>query len=226
MKSLLELKELHGTGYVEKFEKTQSPIRLGRLIKHMDLNDDYVVVDFACGNGMLMEYVAPKVMTYVGVDFSEPFIKSANNMKNQLDIDNAEFFCIGIKEFCQEHKEEFDVSFAMDFSEHVYDKEWVEILREIRLTLKKNGKLYLHTPNSDFFVEILKDANFIVKQFPEHIAVRSPEHNISLLRKAGFHISKLLLIPHYNILRLFHFVSYIPLIGKYFKARIFIEAVK
>lgn len=226
MKSPQELKELHGVNYVEKFEKEQSQMRLDRLIKYIDLSRAHTVADFACGNGMLMESVAPKVKTYVGVDFSEPFVDAANNKKNKLGIENAEFFCSTIQKFCLEHKDVFDVGFSMDFSEHVYDQEWLEILRSIRNAIKPNGKLYLHTPNAQFFLEIMKNHDFIVKQFPEHIAVRTPEHNIDLLEKAGFRVNKLILLPHYNVLRYLHPLSYIPIIGSYFKARIFIEAVK
>ncbi|MCK4695894.1 MAG: hypothetical protein KAT74_09035, partial [Candidatus Cloacimonetes bacterium] len=66
--------------------------------------------------------------------------------------------------------------------------------------------------------------DFIFTQFPEHIAVRTPEHNASLLREADFIEIQVRLIPHYNILRIVHPLSYIPILGKYFKARIFIEA--
>ena len=53
----------------------------------------------------------------------------------------------------------FDLGFAMDFSEHVYDKQWIEILKSIRKSMKPDGKLYLHTPNFDFFLEKMKDRN-------------------------------------------------------------------
>ena len=112
----------------------------------------------------------------------------------------------------------------MDLSEHIYDVEWIQILEKIRKSIKPDGKLYLHTPNAEFFLERMKSRNFIVKQLPEHIAVRSPEHNASILREAGFKIRHIWLIPHYNILRIVHPLSYIPVLGKYFNARIFIEA--
>ena len=70
----------------------------------------------------------------------------------------------------------------------------------------------------------MKHHNFIIKQYPQHIAVRSPEANGKLLVEAGFSINKMKLIPHYNVLRVIHFLSHTPFFGKYFKARIFIEA--
>jgi 2-polyprenyl-3-methyl-5-hydroxy-6-metoxy-1,4-benzoquinol methylase len=221
-----ERKKLHGEEYVKYFEKAQSPERLNRLIKYLDLKSNYVIADFACGSGLLLEYVAPKVKHYIGVDFSEIFIKCAKRKKEFLGIKNAEFECSSIQDFCNFNQGSFDVGFAMDFSEHVYEQEWLEILTTIRTSLKENGKLFLHTPNANFFIEIMKSHNFIVKQFPEHVAVRTPEHNIQLLNQAGFSKVKLFLIPHYNVFKYLHLFSYFPIIGKYFKARIFIIAEK
>lgn len=223
MKSEEELKALHGRAYVENFE-SQSPFRLERLYKYFVLHRGDKVVDFACGNGMLMTLVAPHVESYAGVDFSEPFIEAANKRKRRFSISNAEFFAEDIKEFCRARPLQFDVAFAMDFSEHVYDAEWLSILGAIRGSLRPGGRLYLHTPNAEFFLEKLKARNWIVKQFPEHIAVRSPSENVRLLEEAGFSVSRVCLLAHYNILRFVHWLSYMPVVGRYLKARILIEA--
>ncbi len=224
MKSCNELKKIHSEHYVKKFVAQQTPYRIDRLMDLVQINKTSNVVDFACGNAILMQLIAPKVLSYSGVDFSESFIKEAIKKKNELSISNAYFYCSSIDEFSQKHIQKFDVGFAMDFSEHVYDDEWLLILRSMKASLISGGKLYIHTPNADFFVEKLKDKNIILKQFPEHIAVRNLSNNITILQKAGFNISKAKLIPHYNILKYLHIFSFIPIIGKYFKARIFIEA--
>lgn len=221
------LKEVHDTNYVYKFEKIAAAnnIKINRLLNFCKLKETDIVTDFACGSGMLMPLIAPKVKKYYGVDFSEPFIKVAEKKKNHLRINNVEFFCSGISEFCANHINEFDAGFAMDFSEHVYDEEWLEILRAIRDSIKSNGTLYLHTPNANFFLEVMRNKNFILTQREEHIAVRTPEENVKLLKEAGFSVVKLSLIAHYNILKVLHPLSYLPILGKYFKARIFIEAI-
>lgn len=113
----------------------------------------------------------------------------------------------------------------IDFSEHVYDETLLEVLKDIKSSLKKNGRLYLHSPNGNYFIEIMKKHNFVMKQFPEHVAIRTLKHNIMLLERAGFGIKMTMFIPHYNILKYLHFASYLPIVGKWFQARIFIEAV-
>jgi cyclopropane fatty-acyl-phospholipid synthase-like methyltransferase len=222
----LDSVDLYGEKYVRDFERNQSPERLRRVLGLMELKMDFAVADFACGSGMLMEYVAPYVTEYFGVDFSEPFIKVANQRRSRLNIQNATFVCSGIEEFCQAHPSYFDVAMAMDVAEHIFDDEWVSILENIRSSLKAKGKLYLHTPNAEFLLEIMKSKNFILKQFKEHIAVRTPRHNTDLLRMAGFSKVRAVLLPHYNSMKYLHFLSFLPLMGRYFKARIFMIAEK
>ncbi|MFN3713958.1 MAG: class I SAM-dependent methyltransferase [Alcanivoracaceae bacterium] len=223
MKSKEELKQMHNEVYVAAF-KRHSTLRLKKILDYIDLKDGLDIADYACGNGLLMELAAPTAKSYAGIDFSEPFIREANLKKHKLHIDNARFFCGDISEFCRQFHSSFDAAFAMDFSEHVYDEDWINILRQIRTSLKPGGKLYIHTPNAYFFIEKMKSNNFILRQFPEHIAVRTPQENAVLLEKAGYKVSRTWLIPHYNAMKHIHFLSYIPIIGKYFKARILIEA--
>ncbi len=225
MKTPDELKALHGAAYVEAFARV-SPARIRRLLPRMRLAPGDRVVDFACGDGLLMEQVAPRVRSYVGVDFSAPFIAAANRRRVRLGIENAEFVCAEIGDFCARHAASFDAAFAMDFSEHVYDPDWLRILGHIHASLRPGGRFYLHTPNAEFFVERMKQRGFILRQFPEHVAVRSPRENRALLEQAGFRVVRLQLLAHYNALRWLHPLSFLPLLGPLFKARIFIEATR
>lgn len=226
MKSADEMKALHGKDYVERFEAGQSAQRLARLLVHVPLQPQWDVADFGCGSGLLMPAVAPRVRSYAGVDFSEAFIGAAEARRARLGLGNAAFHCASIEDFCAAHPARYHAAFAMDLSEHVYDREWSAILRAVFLALRPGGRFYLHTPNARFFLEIMKQHDVIVKQFPEHVAVRTPEENAALLVGAGFRIERLLLLPHYNVLRYLHPLSQVPGLGRYFQARIFIEALK
>ena len=190
------------------------------------MSKEYVVADFACGNEMLLYHIHDKVEKYIAVDFSQPFITSANRRMRNKRVENAKFICSSIEEFCETHNDMFNVGFALDFSEHVYDNEWVDILSKIHGTLKSGGTLYIHTPNKKFILEIMKENDLIIKQFKEHVAVRDVRHNVNLLIQAGFSDITVKLLSHYNALRYLHIFSVVPFIGKYFKARIFITAKK
>jgi cyclopropane fatty-acyl-phospholipid synthase-like methyltransferase len=118
----------------------------------------------------------------------------------------------------------FDVATAFDFSEHVDDEDFLHIFSAIRASLKPSGRLLLHTPNLEFFLERLKDWG-VLRQFPEHIAVRSPSDHLRLLEDCGFDIQfvRIERIAHYNMLRVLHPLSRIPVLGRCFAARLFIE---
>jgi len=217
---------LHDKGYMDKLLENESNGRINKLLKFMDLKEGLAVADFACGNGVMLEFLEQKVGEYFGVDFSPYAIKNAEIRKKKLGAANAYFFCDSIQSFCEKNHEKFDIGMALDFSEHVNDEEWLQVLNSIKSSLKTGGELYIHTPNGSFFLEIMKSKNFIFKQFPEHIAVRSAKQNIILLEKAGYKIQDIKFLCHYNILKYIHLFSFIPWLGSYFQARLFIIAVK
>lgn len=221
-----ERKALHGEAYAERFEYAHPIERITRLVPLMSLTGNEKLVDIGCGNALSMTAMQGHYETYTGVDFSTPFIKAARSRAQSHGIQNAEFFCGSAEDFAVDNAARFDVALALDICEHVYDDEWLDILLAIRQMLIPGGRLFLHTPNLDFFIEKMKDKNFLLKQFPEHIAVRSMQGNIQLLCKAGFEIRNAQNLPHYNWLSMLHPLSRLPGLGRYFGARLFIEAVK
>ncbi|MCE9685392.1 methyltransferase domain-containing protein [Shewanella sp. AS16] len=221
---------LHGADYVARYRR-KSPQRLCRLVDLMTVSrrqglQDADVVDFGCGDAVIIDYIRDKVSTYKGVDFSAEFIQVANQRKAALKACNVDFTCDSITHFGRQHRDCFDIGFSFDLSEHVYDDEWQEIVNSMYSCLRPGGRLYLHTPNADFLLEIMKKHNFLLKQFPEHIAVRNALDNCHFLAEAGFEDINAHVIPHYNIARIVHPLSLLPWVGKYFQARLFITAKK
>jgi 2-polyprenyl-6-hydroxyphenyl methylase/3-demethylubiquinone-9 3-methyltransferase len=72
----------------------------------------------------------------------------------------------------------------------------------------------------------MKKRDIVLAQFPEHIAVRNAQSNSEFLSRAGFENIEVSFIPHYNIVRLVHPLSWLPVVGRYFRARLFITAQK
>jgi 2-polyprenyl-6-hydroxyphenyl methylase / 3-demethylubiquinone-9 3-methyltransferase len=219
-----ELKAMYGATYAGQLDRRDHTRRLHSLIGKVELRDTYDVVDFGCGNGALLAVVLPRVRSYTGVDFSREFIDLARGRKDRLGAANAEFVWSSIEDFCATAVKRFDAAFAFDFSEHVYDDDWVRILGCIRQSIRPGGRLYLHTPNAEFVLELMKAQSFLLKQSREHVAVRDASHNIRLLEHAGYSECRAEYISHYNVLRFLHPLSYLPIVGRYLKARIFIEA--
>lgn len=221
-----QLKSLHNADYVSRYHSVDKR-RLKRLLKFINLNKNDLVLDVGCGNGLLLDYIFNKINFYYGVDFSKDFIEVAINRKKENKIKNAKFICKDINNFCKGFKNKFDKIFALDFVEHIYNEDFKEIFTSLYNSLKINGELYVHTPNGDYFLEIFKNKNLLLKQFPEHIAIRTTRQYKEFLEKIGFTDIRIIYLSHYiKILSLFDFLRYIPFIGKYFKARLLIICKK
>ncbi len=219
-----ELRNLYRDDYVRRYHQEDRG-RLARLLPLMDLGPDMVVADLGCGNGLLLELTHARVGHYHGVDFSSEFIEEARRRQAQAGISNASFHIESITEFCDRHEGALDRVFALDFTEHVYDEELIPIAASIRRSLREGGRLYIHTPNLTFFLELLKDKGFL-RQFPEHVAVRSADQYVSLLRGVGFNEVKVSYLSHYlKTLSWLHAFSSAPIVGKYLKARLFFECL-
>jgi 2-polyprenyl-3-methyl-5-hydroxy-6-metoxy-1,4-benzoquinol methylase len=216
--------ELHSGEYVARYNR--KPLdRVRRLVPYMEIAEKDEIADFGCGNGMLLQALGGRPGMYHGVDFSPEFIDSAREWAEREGLRNYRFYCEDIIEFCSRNLGRFDCAATLDFSEHVSDEEAIGIYTAIRQSLKPGGKLFLHTPNLDFFVELMKDRG-ILRQFPEHIAVRNATQTLAMLEKAGFaaDVAKVRHIAHYNVLKHLHALRHAPIVGKYFRARILIEA--
>jgi cyclopropane fatty-acyl-phospholipid synthase-like methyltransferase len=219
-----DARALHGRDYAERFDRMHGRRRLLQLLPYMRLGPADDLVDFGCGNGLLAAEVHDRVRSYTGVDFSQPFIDIAVARARLLGATNLRFVCASIGEFCEAHPGRFDAACAFDFSEHVADGEWREMLSAFRRSLKAGGRLYLHTPNAAFVLERMKRRNFVLSQSPEHVAVRDMATNLGLLRDSGFAVTSARFVRHYNVLRFLHALRRLPGIGSWFEARIFIEA--
>lgn len=222
-KNAQELREIYTEDYVSQYQHHDS-YRLRRLMSRLHITRQHDVVDFACGNAMLLDLLAGKFKSYTGVDFSAEFIRSSEKKLARYPNQAIEFHCMDITQFGEKFPQRFDAGFAMDFSEHVYDEDWLAILQGMRLSLKPGAQLYLHTPNARFFLEIMKAKGWGLKQVEGHIAVRDMAANCKLLEQAGFSISERHYLPHYNILRYLHPFSHLPWLGTYLQARLFIVA--
>lgn len=216
---------LHSGEYVERY--SAKPLdRVRNLVPRMKIGATTRIADFACGNGMLLQAIDGNFASYDGVDFSSDFIAAATSWAERTDRQRYRFHCCDIRDFCARNPQTFDVAATLDFSEHVDDALALEIYAAIRGSLRPGGRLYLHTPNLDFFLERAKAVG-VIPQFPEHIAVRNGRQTADLLAKAGFTREMITsqVIPHYNVLRWIHPLAKLPLAGPLFSARLWLEAI-
>ena len=216
-----ELRAIYDQRYVDCYDPHAVP-RMRRLLPFFGLSGHEVVADFGCGNGVLLELLAPHVREYAGVDFSEAFVHEAERRRVARGIQNGTFHCSDIGAFCLEHPNRFDAGFALDFSEHVYDDEFVRIGRAIHGALKPGAPFYLHTPNGEYFMERLRERG-ILRQIEGHVAVRDARRQSDLLVECGFTDVRIRYLGHYlRLAAALHGLGALPLVGRHFRARLFL----
>jgi cyclopropane fatty-acyl-phospholipid synthase-like methyltransferase len=215
------LRAIYDQSYVDQYDPHAVP-RMRRLLPFFDLSGGETVADFGCGNGVLLEVIAPRVREYVGVDFSREFIDAAERRQRARGIKKGTFHCDDLVAFCARHASRFDAGFALDFSEHVYDDQFLAIFRGIYSALKPGAQLYLHTPNDEYFMERMR-ARGILGQIEGHVAVRDAGSYQRLLAMCGFGQVQVRYLAHYLYpASALHGLGSLPVVGRYFRARLFL----
>jgi 2-polyprenyl-6-hydroxyphenyl methylase / 3-demethylubiquinone-9 3-methyltransferase len=219
-------RDMHSGDYVSVV--ANMPIsRLTRLLPYLDLQPSHRVADFASGAGNFAELIHDRVKWVDGIDFTPDFVEAARRRAAERSIRNVAFHCQSIVEFCAGHANEYDVVTAIDFSEHIYDEDFVSIFSGAYNILKPGGRLYVYTPNLTFFWEWMKGVG-LAKQIETHIAVRNARQYMPLLERCGFSLDEIQVRhpSHFNVFRSIHWLRHLPRVGKYFQAKLMITCRK
>ena len=175
----------------------------------------------AAATASLLELIASRVREYVGIDFSEEFIRAAEQRRDARAIGKGTFRCADLVEFAEGHPNHFDAAFALDFSEHLYDDQFLPDLPRHSWRAEAVGvSLSPHTPTPSTFVEHFRQQG-LLKQIEGHVGVRTAGSHQALLVECGFVDVTIRYIAHY--LRLgaaLHRLSVLPGVGRYFQARL------
>lgn len=130
---------------------SKSKLAKNNLIEHLARYElvkgkkESIVLDIGCGTGHGANILSRKFKTIYGVDTSEEGINYAKKNWNRKNT----VFLIGSGTKIPFKKNTFDVAVAFEVFEHI--KEWRKFLLEIRRVTKKNGRIYISTPNKDIY---------------------------------------------------------------------------
>jgi SAM-dependent methyltransferase len=113
--------------------------KLGELVLGPHLDARQVVLDYGCGPGFLVHYVAGRAKTVYGVDISRGVLECArviNRAPNASFLHTADTEEIG--------DATIDLAYSVAVAQHLTDSVLERVLDTIRRKLKPSGRLLLH----------------------------------------------------------------------------------
>lgn len=120
----------------ERFINKDDLIRFGKIYKRLKHCES--VLDIGCLDGYLTKRLLDKAKMVVGVDISIVGLKRAKRNGIKCLLQDVEFgLCF--------KDNSFDSVIAGEIMEHILDTDY--FLAEIKRVLKKDGRLYISTPN-------------------------------------------------------------------------------
>jgi 2-polyprenyl-6-hydroxyphenyl methylase / 3-demethylubiquinone-9 3-methyltransferase len=183
-------------------------------------------LDLGSALGDVCFLLAPLVKEAIGVDASPHAIELAERRRRKRGFENVRFLRADVADLAGVADRSVDVAGAFDLLEHVDDETVRGMLRALRRVLKPDGVFVAYTPNREHYVERLKAHDLILKQFPEHIAVRWPREIRRLLEEEGWRVRSIRYSPApFPVVRWIERALWrVPLIGSFFRYRILAEA--
>ena len=110
-----------------------------------EIPENSKILDYGCGTGCLVHYLAQKFTDVIGIDADASQIRVGQNRGlpiSQVDLEHFEGWC-------KNHLDTFDVIFLMDVLEHVPKAAQITFLQTLSSVLKHNGLMYIKVPNAN-----------------------------------------------------------------------------
>ncbi|MGA7990180.1 MAG: methyltransferase domain-containing protein [Thermoanaerobaculia bacterium] len=186
------------------------------------------VLELGSARGDITFLLARHAREVVGLDASDDAISLAERARAERGIANVSFVKGDVADLSAFADGSFDAVAAIDLVEHVDDHTLAAMLRESHRVLKRGGRLGLYTPDRAHYVERLKAHDLVLKQFPQHIAVRRAEAYRRFLAEAGLRLDlDAWSVSPFPLVRwVERALAPLPLLGETFRYRILMRAVK
>lgn len=139
------------------------------------------LLDVGCGGGFYLDEAQKMGWHVTGVEMSRQLVQHARKILG-LRVLNGEFIKVKLMK-------KFDVIIMSQVIEHLVNPG--PSLNKIKILLKKNGVLYIATPNIESWLFKIQQKDFPYMIPPEHVYFYSPKSLNILLRKYGFKVNKL-----------------------------------
>jgi 2-polyprenyl-6-hydroxyphenyl methylase / 3-demethylubiquinone-9 3-methyltransferase len=228
--------ELYDRGYFEGLHKSHWFTNPARKYEERDRDTLRVVapapsdrvLELGSARGDVTFLLAAYAREVVGVDASGDALLLAEAGRKRRGLTNVSFVKSDVADLSAFSGESFDAIAAIDLVEHIDDPTLAAMLKECRRVLRPGGRLGLYTPDRAHYVERLKAHDFVLRQFPQHIAVRRAEAYRRFLTEAGLRIDldTWSVSPFPGVRLVESALAILPFVGKTFRYRILLKAVK
>lgn len=185
------------------------------------------LLELGSARGDVTFLLAERAREVVGLDASDVALGMAEAERGRRGLSNVRFVKGDVANLSVFPDRSFDAVAAIDLVEHVDDATLASMLRDARRVLVPGGRLGIYTPDRAHYVERLKAHDFVLKQFPEHIAVRRVGAYVAALAAAGFGVDLLdWSVSPFPVVRWVEkALAPLPLVGETFRYRILIRAI-
>lgn len=146
-------------------------------VRHMIGN----TLDIGCGNGTLLEAVAPFAQAATGVDMSDSAIELTRNR-----VPNATLIKTDVQKGLPLEDASFDSIFMLDIIEHLHSP--LCALQEVRRILRAPGVLTVTTPNANSPLRYARGKKWFGVADSGHVMLFTAFTLAHLLRSAGFQV--------------------------------------
>ena len=197
------------------------------ILSLADPSPEKVVLDLGSARGDVCFLLAPRVRKAIGVDASPRAVELAEAARRKRGLENVRFVLCDVATLDPIPDHSIDVAGAFDLLEHIDDETVRQMLRALARVLKPGGVFAAYTPNREHYVERMKAHGFLLKQFPEHIAVRRPEEIRRLLELEGWRVAQMryATAPFPLVRWVERLLWRVPGLGRLFRYRILLRAV-
>ena len=185
-----------------------------------------LVVELGSARGDVSFLLSRHCREVVGVDAAPEAIAMAEAERIRRGISNVRWLEADVAAVPAIGDGSVDAVAAIDLVEHIDDPTLRAMLRECRRILKPGGRLGIYTPDRLHYVERMKAAGVLLRQFPQHIAVRRNDEYLRILEECGFGISLATwsVSPFPGVRWAERLLSPLPLVGPTFRYRILLQA--
>ncbi|GAI19261.1 unnamed protein product, partial [marine sediment metagenome] len=190
---------MRGETYKERVEQTfvkparriQDQVR--NVLELVQPQAEEYVLDIGCGTGKYCAIIS-RIAKIVGIDSSPASVQVASETVRRFGNPANSAICLAEGQAIPFQADAFDKVMLIDIIEHLVWDDFQACLSECYRVLKKEGKLFIYTPNKKHIFE------FVRPRPAGHIALRTREDIVDALT-----------VHQFRILRSYHRPAHLPI---------------